>query len=267
MSDAQNSASAGQAGSAPLFAGGPSANNLGGQPPAAAQSVDPSKFVDKAEYEKLSETLGKQGEELGDYRKFLTDITPLLEELQKQPALVEQIIAGKLDQNLVTAIAEGRVEVKDAAQVAQAHAEVKKELGKNYATLDPQAIEKMVEDKVKAVEQKLTESVEGVEDKRKFENKVNEFIESVDDFPKYAGEIEKWFEEHPEEYDIETAYYAVKGRGTAKEEAQKAVERIAEEQKNLALNAGGGFSQGGAMKVGEDAFDSLVAPRGSPNRL
>lgn len=268
MSEAQNNASAGQAGSANLFAGGPSANNLGGQPPATAkQDINLDDYVPKSVYEDLESKIGQQGEELGEYRKFLTEITPLLEELKKNPELVQYIAEGKVDENLAKAIAEGRVEVKNAMQVAQAHSEVQKDLGKDYNKASAQDVERLIEEKVGKLEQKLSESVNDVEERRKFENTVNEFIENTEDFQQYAGEIEKFFEEHPDQFDIRTAYYAVKGRTMTKAEAAKAEEQIAEERKRVAMNAGGGMSQGGALRVGEDAFETLVSPRGSPNRL
>lgn len=275
MSEATNNASVGQTGSAPLYASGPSANSFGGQPGATAkQDINPDDYVPKSVYEDLESKLGQQGEELGEYRKFLTEITPLLEELKKNPELVQYIAEGKVDEKLAKAIAEGRVEVKDAMQVAQAHSEVKKDLGKDYNKANPQDVERLIAEKVEKLdkkiaetEAKLSESVTDVEERRKFENSVNDFIESTDDFQQYAGEIEKFFEEHPDQFDIRTAYYAVKGRNMTKAEAAKAEELIAEERKRVAMNAGGGTSQAGALRVGEDAFETLVSHRGSPNRL
>ena len=55
-------------------------------------------------------------------------------------------MSDNFDVNLAKAVLEGKVKVEDATTVAQAHSEVKKDIGKEeYKSLSPQEIEKLVQ--------------------------------------------------------------------------------------------------------------------------
>ena len=245
--------------------------NAGGEP--KKSEVDLSNFVPKQNYEELAQKLGQNSEELGNFRQFFKEVGPLLDKLQDQPEIVEAVMEGKLTSELAQAILEGKTTIEDATNVAQAHEQVKKELGQEkYSKTAPDKIEEMVNDKLKAVDskldelsQKLTKGLSEVEEKHEFTDKVTTFIEGVADFEQYAEGVVEWLEEHPAIYDIETAYFAVKGKVLAEQAQATAEVKAAEEQKNLAANAAGGQSQGRTIVTDKNIIDELIAPRVSPN--
>jgi len=226
--------------------------------------------VSKEQYEELEKKLGTQGQELGEFREFFNQISPLLDKLDKQPELVQAIIDGKVDGDLAKAALEGKVSAPEAQAVSQAHEEVKKEVGKEkYEAMDPKAIEKLVSDKAKdmvaGIEERLKKNIDEVEEMRTFENRVNEFVAKTEDFAEYAKDIDKWFDEHPDQTDIEIAYNTVKGaalQAKAKEAQQK---EEGEAAKDAAADAGGGPSQNATIISDEGAADKLIGSRSNPN--
>jgi len=264
-----------------LIQPGPQAN--GGAQVQTGSSGEPNdkKGVDskdyKNDYEELSRKFGEQSEEVGDLRNFVKVVTPLIEKLESQPEVIEAIMAGKIDKNLAQSVMEGKVKIEDATQVADAHAQVKKELGKEqYDKTSPAQIEelimKKVEEKVGQVVDRLTKSEQNLnkaltesEERREFENKTNNFIKNTTDYQDYAVDIDKWFDEHPEQFDIEIAYHAVKGKKYTQQSIKEAEEKAAEEAKNFAANAGGGQSQGSSIVRDQNIIDSLISSHKNPN--
>ena len=265
-SDALKSGSAAIAG--PAVAGEPAPSN--------GEGIDPDKFVERSVYEGLESRLGTMGQELGDYRTFFKTVSPLLDKLQTQPDLVEAIMDGKLDSALAKQVLEGKVDVKAAVMVTKANEEVKKNMGdEKYDASKPADIERLVSEtldrmlapKLEAVKKDLDEGISSVESKREFENDFNKFIENTPDFDVYADQVTQWFKDHPETYDVRTAYYAVRGMASAAEGAQRAQEAAGEAAKNMARNAGGGGSQNTGIINDANLVDQLIRPRSNPNRL
>ena len=287
MSDDKNTAGAVDTGSpADNALGEASVNaNAGKTAPAGGESgADSAKseinledYVSKLDYEELQKKLGTNSEELGSLRKFFEEINPLMTKLQDQPEVIEAIMAGKLDKDLAQKVLEGKVKLDDATDVVQAHAEVKEELGdKKYEKLSGDDIEKLIvkklEDTIQPVIDRLGKSEKNFnkaltesEERRDFENKVNTFIEGTPDFKDYAADVDKWFEENPDQFNVEVAYYAVKGRKSTVEAAKEAEVAAAEAAKNVAANAGGGQSQGGTVVTDPDFVEKLFGKPQNPN--
>jgi len=273
MSDTNNPGSV-DTGSPELIQAGPAVNTPGtvGEPqqsaPAAsaAAAVDPDKYVPRETYEELEKKLGEQGMEVGDFRKFFAEVSPLLDKLQAMPEVVEAIMAGKIDSTLAKAVSEGKVKIEEATAVAAAHEEVKKDIGeKKYAETSPTEIAKMVEEKVNAVKSSLQNDIKNSEEKRKFTEETNEFIRSTSDFAEYSDRIVGYLEQHPEIYDISVAYDAVKGRALMDKNTQEEKEKAAETAKNVASNAAGGGSQGSRIIQDKNIIDELIASKSNPN--
>ncbi len=260
MSNPNNpNSSAGQAGSDK----GP-ANNGAGE----LGNVDYEKM-----YKDLEVKLGKQGQELGEARTmldetnvFLEGIEPALKQLNDNEPLTQAIMDGKIDEDLAKAIVEGRVSIKDIDTTEKAYTQVKKELGAKEKTTSAEEIAKLVEEKVEAAKKEMQSNIRENEDLRNFESRVNDFVNRTPDFAEYAENIDAWLKEHEEIQDIETAYYAVKGKISEKAAAAKAEEERAEYEKEQALNAGGGGSKVTHIDSGDgDIIDTLIAPRSNPN--
>ena len=234
-----------------------------GSPTGSANAGSPT---GQDQLKNLESLVGKQGQELGEYRKFFDEVAPLLEKLDKNPDLVSAIIDGKVDSNLAKAAMEGKITIGEAQVISKANAEVKKELGsKEYKTTSPEEISKLIEEKVAAAKDEFKSSLKEMEDTRSFEAKVNDFIANTPDFADYASEIDTWLDEH-DITDIQVAYYAVKGQLSEKAAKKAAGEAQGEYAKDVALNAGGGNSRrtdGGGD--GENLVDSLIAGRSNPN--
>lgn len=249
-------------------------NELGSAPAGSPEeeildggSVDTGRpSIDPEQYQNLEKAFGKQGQELGEYRQFFADVSPLLEKLDKNPDLVQAIINDKIDLSLINATADGDVSTKVAKAVTKANEDIKKEIGKKaYNEASPEDISKLIEEKVSAAKNELLNSLKESEDTRSFEARVNSFISNTPDFADYAADIDKWLDTH-DVTDIEVAYYAVKGQLSEKAAKQKALEEQGEYAKDIALNAGGGNSR--VMHSGEDAsrvLDSLIAGKSNPN--
>lgn len=223
--------------------------------------------ISQEQIDNLEKLVGKQGQELGEYRKFFEDVGPLLEKLDKSPELVQAIIDGKVDSSLAKAAMEGKITVGDAQVVSKAAADVKKELGeKAYKASSSEEISRLVEEKVAEAREEFKGNLKEIEEMRAFESKVNDFISRTPDFATLAPEINKWLDVHDDITDIEVAYYAVKGQMSLKDAKKAAEEAEAEYAKDVALNAGGGssrvtYSGDGATEV----VDRLIAGKSNPN--
>ncbi len=287
-SDDGAAAAASQAGNPDkLIQPGPQANDgqpgEGGTPSAsddgAKQDFNPADFVPKGQYEELSTKIGEQGQELGDFRNFFQEVSPLLEKLQARPDLVEAIMEDKITSETATAIADGKFSLGDATEVKQAQEAVKKDLGvKKFAKTDPKDVEalidkklsehtKEVEEKVKKASDDVSQTLTKAEEKQNFMKNVEAFIANTPDFQEHAEAINKYFQDNPDQYDVETVYYAVKGRSEAARVAKEAEKAGVVGAKGLAANAAGGGSQGGDVINDEGVIDSLVSPKGNPNIL
>jgi len=239
-----------------------SANNAG----SPSGSVNTGSPIDLEQYKNLEKAFGTQGQELGEFRQFFSELSPLLEKLDKNPELTQAIVEGKIDSETVKGILNGTISATDAKIISDANDAVQKNLGKkNYNETDNAKIEKMVADQVNVIKKELEGKIQDSEDTRKFEAKVNDFIAKKADFPKYAEEIEKYLDDHGIT-DIEVAYYAVKGKLSEEDAKTKADADAADAAKDLALNVNGGGSK--VIYSGEDAgevIDSLIAGRSNPN--
>lgn len=257
-----NQASVGQTGSV----GNLSTSPAGGSAGELGNSTSGVDF--RTQYEELEKKFGTQGQELGELRTFFKSVEPLLEKLDSSPDMIKAILDGKIDSNLAKAALEGKVKVEDAAIVSAAHDQVKKDLGsKKYESASPEDVEKLVEQKAASIKEELTRTLEEKDELRAFEEKTAYFIANTQDFERYAADVNQWLLDHPSEDDIETAYFAVKGKALAKAMEEGDMSAIAELRKEMALNAGGGGSQGGSVTVNPNVVDSLIAPISDPNRL
>lgn len=258
MTDINNgSANAGS----PIANNVPNANSFGG---ASGQTFKESPQIDPVQHKELESLVGRQGQELGEFRKFFQDISPLLEKLDKNPDIVQAIINENITADLAKAAMEGKISISDAKIVSKAHTEVKKELGKEYASASPEDISKLVEDKAKEIEAKFEGKLKERDDLNTFESNVQDFIARTSDFPKYATEIDKWLDEH-DVTDISVAYYAVKGELSEKEAKKQSDAGLAEHQKDLAMNATGGGSRANHIAGDSPLIDQLISNRTNPN--
>jgi len=249
--------------------------NAGSPQGAGVPNVNPNSFgqtppvetIDPQQHKELESLVGRQGEELGEYRKFFSDIAPLLDKLDKSPEIVQAIIDGNITADLAKAAMEGKVTIGDAEIVKKAQDEVKQELGKEgYKGASPEEISKLIEDKAKEIKGDLDAKLKERDDLSAFENSVNDFIGRTPDFPQYAAAVDKWLDDH-DVTDIAVAYYAVKGELSEKEAIKQAEIDKAEAEKNGALNMGGGQGNATArMRTDDQAIiDSLISNKGNPN--
>jgi hypothetical protein len=272
-----NSASVEKTGNADELIAGPAKGDvLTGQPaiqssPTINEENKPTEeVVPKKQYEELETKLGSQGTELGEYREFFNQITPLLNKLDQQPELVQAIIDGKVDGPLAKAVLEGKVSIKEAETVTKAHEEVKKDVGsQTYNTLKPEEVEKLVSEKVEkmatTIGDNLKKNIDEVEEIRNFEKKTSDFINSTPDFVDYADDISKWFDEHENQDDIEIAYNAVKGIVLDKKSKEAQQKNEGEAAKAVAADVGGGPSQNASVVQDKRVIDELIGGRTNPN--
>lgn len=260
--DFNGSAAAGS----PIANNVPSANNFGGAPTGqTSQQQTPPEVVDPAQHKELESLVGRQGAELGEFRKFFGDIQPLLDTLDKSPELVQAIMDGKLTGELAKAAIDGKLSVGDAQIVSQAHQEVKKDLGKEgYKGASPEEVSKLVEEKAKEIKGEFEGKLRDRDELAAFEANVAQFIANTPDFNKYSGEINKWLDEH-DVTDIQVAYYAVKGKISEDEaKAQAEIDRV-EAEKTGALNMGGGAGNATRIRGDANIVDALIAGKHNPN--
>lgn len=231
-------------------------------PPTGGQTEDY-----KALYEELSTKLGAQGQELGDYRKFFNQISPILEKLDAQPDLIKAIVDGKVDAKLAQAAIEGKIKIEDAAAITQAHNQVKDNLGKDYDKLSPESVTKLIAEQMGVFQKQVTDTIDEKESLREFEQNTAAFIASKPDFENYADTITQWFKDHPEQDDISTAYFAVKGAELERAQREGDVEKVAEIAKAFALNASGAGSGGHHAASKEEMVDMLISKQSNLNLL
>jgi|GEM_PF-1659165 len=241
-------------------------------------ATDEEKSVEESalqkSYKALEEKLGTQGEELGDYRKFFKEISPLLDKLDTQPELIQAIIDGKVDTSLAKAAINGKISIQDAKTVTEAHKEIKKEVGeKKYKELSPEEIEQKITERVSADVKKLGEDItkdvkrasKEAEEKKDYSNKIDIFIKDTKDFPEYANDIYKWLDENPNQDDIKIAYSVVKGIALQKKAEELSDESKGEDAKKMASNASGGGSQGTTVTNDKSIVDELIGGKSNPN--
>lgn len=247
-----------------------SPNDISGPANAGEPAKPTEEMVPKSQYDELESKLGTQGSELGQYREFYNQISPMLDKLDSQPELVKAIMDDKIDASLAKAVLDGKVSIKEAETVTKAHEDVKKELGtKQYNAVSPEEIERLVEKKFAEMAKPITENIDtkfsDAEKLRAYESGINEFINTTQDFPEYADRISKWFSSHPEQDDIRIAYDAVKGKALQEQYAKTQSVSEAEMAKNMALNAGGGSGMGSGSIDDQSVIDKLIAPMSNPN--
>lgn len=260
MSDINNGSAA--AGS-PIGGGVPNPNSFGDV--LGEASKEKTSQVNPEQFKELESLVGRQGQELGEFRKFFQDISPLLDKLDKNPDIVQAILNDNITADLAKAAMEGKVSISDAQIVSKAHTEVKKELGKKaYSESSPEDISKMVEDKVKEVRTEFETKLKERDDLSSFESGVQDFIARTSDFAQYAAEIDRWLDEH-DVTDISVAYYAVKGELSEKEAKKQAEVELAEHQKGLALNVTGGGTRATAVINDANVIDQLIGGKTNPN--
>lgn len=286
MTEEQNQGSA-QAGSPDeLIQSGPSAN-AGGEPNQSVQQqqqpagdvISKAEYEEiKSQYEELEKKFGAQGNELGDLRDFYKGIEPILMALEENPALTKALHSGQIDSNTVEAILSGRTTVEDVTKVTEAHDQVKKEMGREAysraAKENPAEIEKRIQDLTSQFKKDLEEnnkkifsSIEQENRRKEFQTYTDNFIASTEDFSDFGEDIAKWLEDHPTVDDIAVAYDAVKGAKLSVEKKTAMERAVAEKQKEIAANAGGGASQSAHVINNKEISDELIAPSGNPNEL
>lgn len=231
-----------------------------------------SNVVPKEVYDQLETKLGSQGEELGKFRTFFQEMSPLFDKLQAQPEVVEAILSGKIDASLALAVSEGKFKIEDAATATQAHEEVKKDLGKKgYANISDADLEKLIKDKMEEIVSEKFKSLDAKIDQhkenREYEDAVGVFLKNTPDFAEYAEDVKQWYKDHPDQYDIEIAYNAVKGKKSTEESISKSAIEAAEEAKRIASGQGQGESRGGTIIKDKAIIDELISSRTNPNVL
>jgi hypothetical protein len=229
-------------------------------------------LIPKSQYDNLEEKLGKQGEELGEFRNFFNEISPLLEKLDADPELTKAILEDKISPDLIKAVSEGKISLEAAETVSQADSEVRKEMGETaYKNANPEEIEKRLEKKFNDLTNKAGEEITKIasqtEEIKNFKEGIKDFIASHDDFSVYAEDIDNWLKQHPNIYDIEVAYQAVKGILSEKKSNEERSIKEAEAAKDMAANFGGGASQSTTFKNNDDLIDKLISPRHNSNIL
>ena len=244
----------------------PNPNSFGGPVGETPKVGEPQ--IDPVQHKELESLVGRQGAELGEYRKFISDIAPLLDNLDKNPEIVQAIIDGKITNDLAKAAMEGKVTISDATIVNKAAEEVKKDLGKEaYKGASPDEISKLIEDKANEIKGDLQKEFKERDDLSAFETNVNDFINRTPDFTKYAKDIDNWLDKH-DVTDIAVAYYAVKGELSEKEAKAQADIDKAEMEKSGALNMGGGTGNVTHRIAGDDnLIDSLISNKANPNNF
>jgi hypothetical protein len=249
----------------PIANGAPNPNNLGGAGVGQAPAGEAAPQIDPAQHKELESLVGRQGQELGEFRKFFSDISPILDKLNESPEIVQAIIDGNITPELAKAAMENKVTIGDAQIVTKAQEEVKKDLGKEgYKGASPDEIAKLIEEKAKEIKDGVQKELKDRDDLLAFESSVNEFIARTPDFQTYASEIDKWLDEH-DVTDIAVAYYAVKGELSEKEAKKQADIDKAEAEKSGALNMGGGSGRATYVKGDENVVDTLIASKSNPN--
>lgn len=174
-------------------------------------------YVSKSTYAELEKKLGEQGKELGDTRKFINDLAPLLDNLDSNPEIVEAMRLGKLDGKTAQAIIDGKITLAEANAVVKANDEIRTDMGDAaHAQLNPDELAAQIMAKVTAslegVKDELKKDISEVRTIQDFEKNVADFIDNTPDYGVYGDMITDYLKEHPEQEDIEMVYHLVKGR-------------------------------------------------------
>lgn len=247
-----------------------------GSPIVGGPTIDPNnpssgqlpETVSKEMYDSLHQKMGEMGNELGEYRTFIADIQPILDKLDENPDLIKAILEGKISSDLVKGILDGKVTVAEAATIEKAHETVKKDIGeKAYAAATPDQIARLVQDAVEKKMEEVSTKIDERDELRAFESKVNDFIANTTDFVDYADQVSAWLDDHPDILDVETAYYAVKGKISVEDAQKKAQEMQTEAAKEIALNAASGAGVATYVKRDSNIVDQLISGRSNPNVL
>ena len=225
-----------------------------------AQVVTPEVGADAKNYGELESKMGKMGVELGEYRSFFNNISPLLEKLDQNPELTQAILDGKIDNALAQSVLEGKVSVSDAQVVSEANKEVETEVGKKVLeAMSPEKIEKLIEGKAQEIRKEMEDKAE----LRDFEDKTQKFMEQTQDFAEHAEAIGKWLDTH-DVTDVSVAYWAVKGE-LSEAVAKKAVEAAGGEQNRAMMeNAPGGGTSAQHVPGQVSVIDELVGGSSNP---
>ncbi len=253
---------------------GPTANEMVvGKPDKSVsqKEINLDDYVPKKVHEEATSKITEQGTELGELREFAKEVSPLIEKMRENPALVEAIMTDKIDLDLAQAVIDGKVTVKEATEVAEAHEEVKKELGeKEYAKTSEKDIEKLISDKLsdklKDVDSKIEKKFNEVNVKfegKKIEEDTAEFIKNTSDYLEYAEQVADYLKETGK-WDVSEAYYIVKGKALTEKAIKENDKNAAEAAKDIAANAGGGSSQSGKIEQ-RNIIDDLIAGGRNPN--
>ena len=235
-------------------------------------STNENETVPKKQYDELFKKFGEQGNETGELRKFydsVSPVMPVLEKLDQNPELVKAILEDKISTDLLKTISEGKASVSDAKQVAQAHEEVKKELGAKYDEKSPNeiisAVSRLLDERLGGVKRELSEEFDKQKKLSQFKDDTREFISSHPDFPELADDIEKYML-NANISDVRVGYDAVKGIKLAEKYKDEESSKASEEAKNIAANAAGGSGMnGGKTEDTGDLFEKLVSGRRNPN--
>jgi len=234
---------------------GPASDASAGQPENQGQDATQTEA-----YKALESKLGEQGQELGEYRQFFQNVSPLLEKLDQNPELVQAILDDKIDSDLAKAVYEGKVTFTDAQAVTEAQKQVEEETtDKEKSTMTEEEINKRIEEKADAIRKEMEEKAE-LDD---FTSQTEEFINNTEDFSEYADEIDKWLDKH-DVTDIRVAYYAVKGEMSEAEAKKKAKENRADASREYVENAQGGGDASGDLPESGSTIDDLVGGPSNP---
>lgn len=229
----------------------------------------------QSQYDQLYTKFGSQGEELGTYRQFYNDVAPLMELLEKNPDIEEALTSGKFDGELAKAVLEGRVTKDAAATVADAHQQVKDDMGdKSYKDASAEDISKKVEELVaqgidaalKPILAQNAEKVDALGSKLDAQQEnadaiqaIQSFIDKTPDFGHFSTAVQERMEEKPGE-SIADAYEMVKARFIVSEAGKSQDAQNVESSKQVIANAGGGkSSNAGAKEVSADEREKYIS--------
>jgi ATP-dependent exoDNAse (exonuclease V) alpha subunit len=74
------------------------------------------KVNSKSPENELMGLVERQGQELGEFRKFFSDIAPLLDKLDKSPEIVQAIMNGRITTDIAKALTEDNLNPKEAPE-------------------------------------------------------------------------------------------------------------------------------------------------------
>lgn len=228
----------------------------------------PTADVQKA-YENLQALYGKQTNELGEARDFITKVTPVLEKLdQEDPILIQAILDGTINADLAKAVKDGTLTKVEAAAVTKATEEVNKKIEKSDKTFSDEEIEKLVADKAaKLIEDKNSEintrldKLSEITSKQQAQEMLNNFVEAHPDFDAYAEEIDVLMKKRSDKDemsldDLSLIYDAAKGAHIAKLMKENNQEELAEIAKLLAGAGASSENNGGVLDEEDDILPS-----------